>query len=194
MIGRVRFWQDERGITFVEMMVASAIAAVVGSLLIAALSMVTHVDRFTSQDSQALGQLRTATERFQKELRQARKVYCGCPADDTNVPASTTTTVHFWVDYDRNNQQDLEEQVIWRLETASSGGMRLIRTNEQKEADDEDPFIQAVNLLTGSSFAYSPAPPDTTAVTLTLRADVSPGSDPSARTVRTQVRLRNATA
>jgi type II secretory pathway pseudopilin PulG len=194
MIRRASLHQDQRGITFVEMMVATAISAVVGSLLIAALSMVTGVDRFTRQDSEALGELRTATERFQKELRQARKLYCGCPADDTNLPASTATTVHFWVDYDRNNQQEDDEQVIWRLETASSGAIRLVRTTEKAEADGDSPFIQAVGLVSGSSFAYDPAPPDTTVVTLTLRADVSSGSDPSARSVRTQVRLRNATA
>ena len=189
-----RISRDERGISFVEMMVASAIAAMVGSLLIAALSMVTRVDRFTSQDSQALGELRTATERFQKELRQARKVYCGCPADDTNVPASTATTVHFWVDYNRDNQQDLVEQLIWRLETASSGTIRLVRTSEKAVADGDPSFVEAIDLVSGSSFAYNQAPPATTVVTLTLRADVSSGSQPSARTVRTQVRLRNATA
>ena len=180
----MRFQQDERGISFVEMMVATAIAAMVGSLLIAALSMVTRVDRFTRQDSEALGELRTATERFQKEMRQARKIYA------VELPPSTATTVHFWVDYNRDNQQDLVEKLIWRLETASSGAMRLVRTSEAGET----PFIEAVNLISGSSFAYSPAPPDTTVVTLTLRADVSSGSQPSARTVRTQVRLRNATA
>jgi type II secretory pathway pseudopilin PulG len=184
VIRRTRPWQDERGITFVEMMVATAIAAMVGSLLIAALSMVTRVDRFTRQDSEALGELRTATERFQKEMRQARKIYT---SDDP--PASTASTVHFWVDYDRNNQQDLAERLIWRLETASSGGMRLVRTS-----DAGGTLVQAVNLVTGSSFTYSPAPPNTTVVTLTLRADVSSGSQPSARTVRTKVRLRNATA
>jgi type II secretory pathway pseudopilin PulG len=183
--------QDERGITFVEMVVAMAIAAVVGSLLIGALSMVTRVDRFTSQDSQALGELRTATERFQKELRQARKLYCGCPADDTNLPASTAAVVHFWVDYDRNNQQEDDEQFIWRFETASSGTMRLVRTSEAAGAPV---LIEAVGLVSGSSFTYDPAPPDTTVVTLTLRADISSGSDPSPRSVRTQVRLRNATA
>jgi type II secretory pathway pseudopilin PulG len=185
----MRLSQDERWITFVEMMVATAIAAVVGSLLLAALSMVTRVDRFTRQDSQALGELRTATERFQKELRQARKIY-----DGLNPPASTSTIVHFWVDYDRNNQQDLDEKIIWRLETASSGSLRLVRTNEDKEGKAEAPFIEAVGLVSGSSFVYTPAPPNTTVVTLTLRADVSSGAQPSARTVRTQVRLRNATA
>jgi type II secretory pathway pseudopilin PulG len=175
--------QDERGITFVEMIVATAISAMVGSLLIAGLSMVTRVDRFTSQDSQALADLRTASERFQKEMRQARKVY---QAD----PPSTGTTVQFWVDYNRNNQQDLAERIIWRLETASSGKVRLVRTSKAGEA----PFIEAANLVAGSSFAYNVAPPNTTVVTMTLSADVSGGDQPSARTVRTRVRLRNATA
>ena len=170
-------------------MVATAITAMVGSLLIAALTMVTRVDRFTQQDSEALGELRTAMERFQKELRQARKIYCGCPEDDTNVPPSTASTIHFWVDYNRDNQQDDVEQLIWQFQTASSGTMRLVRTSEAGGTR-----IQAVNLVSGSSFTYAPTPPDTTLVTLTLRADVSSGSQPSARSIRTQVRLRNATA
>jgi type II secretory pathway pseudopilin PulG len=186
----MRLSQDERGITFVEMMVATAIAAVVGSLLLAALSMVTRVDRFTREDSEALGELRTATERFQKEMRQARKIYY----DATDPPISTATTVYFWVDYDRNNQQTLDEKIIWRLETASSGSLRLVRTTKENEEAAEDPFVEAIGLVSGSSFIYSPAPPNTTVVTLTLRADVSSGAQPSARTVRTQVRLRNATA
>ena len=184
----MRLHQDERGISFVEMIVAMAISAVVGLLLIAAMNMVTRVDQFTRQDSQALGELRAATERFQKEMRQARKVY-----DANDLPGSTATLVHFWVDYNRDNQQNVDERIIWRLETASSG-MRLIRTNDQKEAASAAPFIEAVGLVSGSAFSFAPTPPDTTVVTLTLRADISSGSQPSVRTVRTQVRLRNATA
>lgn len=173
-----RLLADERGITFVEMMVGTAISAIVGSLLIAALSMVTRVDRFTRQDSQALGELRTATERFQKEMRQARKVY----AD------STATSVHFWVDYNRDNQQNQSEKLTWSQETVS-GETRLVRTNDAGSS-----FIEAVDLVPGSLFLYNPAPEDTTIVTITLTADVSSGSQPSGRTVRTRVRLRNATA
>src|SRR5688572_16995202 len=109
MTDHTRICRDERGISFIEMMVATAISAVVGSLLIAALSMVTRVDRFTRQDSEALAELRTAAERFQKELRQARKVY-----DSDTPPASTATIVHFWVDYNRDNQQNADEKLIWR--------------------------------------------------------------------------------
>lgn len=179
-----RIQENERGISFVEMVVAMAISAVVGSLLIGAFSMMHRVDRFTGQDSEALADLRTASERFQKEMRQARKIY-----DTVEPPASTSTLVHFWVDYNRDNQQNLEERLIWRLEAASGGKMRLVRTSEAGGMR-----IQATNLVSGSSFAYAPAPPDTTVVTLTLRADVTPGDQPSARTVRTKVRLRNATA
>lgn len=170
---------DERGITLVELMVAMVITVMVGLLLIAALTMVTRVDRFTRQDSEALAELRTATERFQKEMRQARKVYSD----------STSTSAHFWVDYNRDNQQNLSEKLIWRQETVS-GETRLIRTSEAGGT-----IIQALDIVPGSSsFVYVPAPEDTTVVTITLTADVSSGSGPSGRTVRTQVRLRNATA
>lgn len=179
-----RIHEDEKGISFVEMVVAMAISAVVGSLLIGAFSMMSRVDKFTREDSEALADLRTASERFQKEMRQARKIY-----DIVNAPESTSTLVHFWVDYNRDNQQNLEERLIWRLETSSGGKMRLVRTSEAGGMR-----IQAVNLISGSSFAYAPAPPETTVVTLTLRADVSSGDQPSPRTVRTKVRLRNATA
>jgi type II secretory pathway component PulJ len=172
-----RLLREESGISLPELMVGSFITMLVGALLVASITAALRVEDFTSEDSQALGELRTATERFEKEVRQARKVYVG----------STGDRIQFWVDYDRDNQQDLEEQIIW--EEALQGDRAVLeRTNAAGS------FETLVNsgLEPGTPFSYNLAPPDTTAVTITLIGDVKSGSTPSGRTVRTKVRLRNA--
>jgi type II secretory pathway pseudopilin PulG len=182
MIGRLL--GDESGMTLPELMVASLISMLVGALMVMVITTALSVDDFTREDSQALAELRTATERFEKEVRQARKVY-GPTVDDP--VGSTGTRIRFWVDYNRNNQQDLEDQIIWEQVLVGDRAV-LRRTNAAGS------FETLVNsgLTPGTPFSYNLAPPDTTVVTITLIGDVKSGSTPSGRTVRTKVRLRNA--
>lgn len=175
MIGRLL--RDESGLTLPELMVGSFITMLVGGLLLMSITTALRVEDFTGEDSQALAELRTATERFEKEIRQARKVY----------ETSTGDRIQFWVDYDRDNQQDLVEQIIW--EEALVGDRAVLhRTNAAGS------FETLVNsgLEPGTPFAYNLAPPATTVVTITLIGDIKSGTTPSGRTVRTRVRLRNA--
>ncbi len=171
--------RGESGISIVEMMIALFITMIVGGLLTMAVLMVVRVERFTSEDSQSLGELRTATERFLKEVRQARKIY------DT----STGTLIHFWVDYDRDNQQDASEKLIWEL-TTSGGSTTLTRTSEAGGT----PRTIASRLAAGSPFTYAPPPPGTTVVRIVLTSITVGSGGPAGRTVRSEVRLRNAVA
>jgi hypothetical protein len=172
-----RLLRDESGLTLPELMVASVISMLVGALTVVSITTALRVDDFTREDSEALGELRTATERFEKEVRQARKVYEG----------STGDRIQFWVDYNRNNQQELAEQIIWEEELIGDRAV-LERTNAAGS------FETLVNsgLTPGTPFSYNFPPPETTVVTITLVGDVKSESTPSGRTVRTQVRLRNA--
>ncbi len=175
--------RGESGISIVEMMIALFITMIVGGLLTMAVLMVVRVERFTSEDSQSLGELRTATERFLKEVRQARKIYA----------TSTGTRIHFWVDYDRDNQQDDDEQLFWEL-TTSGGATTLTRTSEADIAVDVPPRTVATRLAAGSPFTYAPPPPGTTVVRIVLTSVTVGSGGPAGRTVRSEVRLRNAVA
>lgn len=172
--------RDERGITLPEIMIAIGILSLVGGVLFMALNSALRVDSFTAEDSQALGSLRTATERFQKELRQARTVY-----DD-----STDQRIRFWVDYDRDNQQDPVERVIWELQVSGPEGTLTRET----DAGGDQTIVVLNDVLPGSLFTYSPAPPDTTIVNVLLIGEVVSGNRPSPRAIEFDVRLRNAAA
>lgn len=169
---------DERGFTLVELLILMAVSAIVVTVAYAGLNGATRTDDFTRNDAEALVSLRTGMDRLEKELRQARAVY-----DD-----STATLVKFWVDYDRDNQQDPVEQVSWTLEAGDSG-WELTRDTEAGTGD----YFATANLLSGSQFTYDPAPPETTTVVIRLLADsdLDPGTA-GTRTLRTEVRLRNA--
>ena len=106
---------DERGMTLPEVLIAMVITSVVTSVLLMGTVSIYRGHNFTQQDSASLGALRTSLDRFEKEVRQARIMY-----DD-----STGKLVHVWVDYDRDNQQDDVEQILWEIEDLGSGRAQL---------------------------------------------------------------------
>lgn len=171
--------KDERGTTLAELMVALAILSIVSIILLTGLFTAQRTETYTSQDSQTLTSLRVSMERFEKELRAARKVY-----DD-----SSATKVHFWVDSDRDNQQDLAERIQWEV-VASGDGANLTRKTDA----DAGAIVVGEGFLLEGLFSYAPAPPDTTLVIIDFVADVSPAAHASERRVHTEVRLRNANA
>jgi type II secretory pathway pseudopilin PulG len=171
--------RDERATTLVELMVSMAILSVVSIILLTGLFSANKIETYTSQDSQTLTSLRVSMERFEKELRGARKVY-----DD-----STATKVHFWLDFDRDNQQDLSERITWEV-TAAGDGANLTRKTDA----DSVAIVVGEGFLLEGLFSYAPAPPDTTLVIIDFVADVSPTAHATERRIHTEVRLRNANA
>jgi hypothetical protein len=136
---------------------------------------------FTQQDSTSLGALRTALDRFEKEIRQARVMY-----DD-----STTKLVHAWVDYDRDNQQDLAERVYWRIEDLGGDRAQLTRATEASPT----PVVVARNLVFDASaadFEYNATPVEETTLIRVRFVARAVGSLAGERTVTTEVTLRNA--
>lgn len=169
---------DERGaFTVSELVIASALAMIISAAALSGLITATRTESYLSQESIALSELRIATERFGKEVRQARVIY----AD------STAKKVRFWVDEDRDNQQDLEERVSWELVGKPDGLAELRRRTDA----GTDVIIHA-QLVDGDAFAYEPAPTATTVITATFSADARPDDGGDARPVRTEIRLRNA--
>jgi type II secretory pathway pseudopilin PulG len=180
MIGRLvrRLGRSEEGFTLVETLVASTIALLIGSLLITTLVVAMRTEKYTAQDSEALVELRTAMDRLTKEVRQARQVYS----------ASTGTSMQIWVDTDRDYHQDGSERITWALVIVGS------EAELRRSSSGGSTHTVAVQLVPGTAFTYSPAPPSTSSVTVTLTADVQAGSHAAARTLETQVRLRNVTS
>ena len=175
-----RIHRDERGLTLVELLVASVIVAIVGTVLFGALESTMRIESYTSEDSQTLALVRSSLDRLEKELRQARKLYT----------ESTGTLMKMWVDYDRDNQQDPVERITWQLTTVGPSA-RLTRTSDAAGAPV---VVLGRDFVPGTAFQYSPAPPNTSVVTVTFTADVRPGARSDDRTIETRITLRNVDA
>jgi prepilin-type N-terminal cleavage/methylation domain-containing protein len=177
-----RFLVDERGLTLPEVLIAMVITGVVTTVLLLGTVSIFRGHNLTQQDSASLGALRTSLDRFEKEVRQARVVY-----ND-----STNKEVHVWVDYDRDNQQDAVEKILWEIEDLGSNRAQLTRDTQATA-----PVVVSRNLVfdaDAANFDYNNgADPIEEASMITVRFVArAEGSLAGERTVTTRVRLRNA--
>src|SRR5687767_8749315 len=109
--------RDERGMSLAELLVGMVISMMVMGVLVTGAVAIYRANNYTDQDSETLGALRTALDRFEKEARQGRRIYS----------TSTSSRVYLWVDYDRDNQQDLVEKITWSVVQTSTGVAELRR-------------------------------------------------------------------
>lgn len=164
----------EVGLTLPELLVAMSLAAVVTMLLLLAIVTISRSQRFTEQDSSTLASLRTAVDRVERDVRQARKIY---------TPASPASVASVWVDADRDFEEDPEERIIWTLAT-SGGETTLTRTTGAVAT----PSVTVRDLIQSDWFSFND---EGTVATIALQADSEGALGPS-RSVSTDVRLRNA--
>jgi hypothetical protein len=178
----------EAGFTLPDVLVGITLSMIVTSLVVAGAMAVHRAHSYSESDSDNLASLRVALGRFEKEARQARKVY-----ED-----STVSMVHFWLDEDRDYQQDFGEQIYWEIVDVDGAGplttAQLTRTTAADVAGGVPPAVIARSLVYQDTFFYNNegGTVDTsTLVTLILTAE-QPGTRSPGRTVRTAVRMRNA--
>ena len=187
MSSRWRLRADS-GMTLVEVLVAVILTSVVTLTLLTGVTAIYRGRNFTSQDGDSLGALRTAMDRFEKEVRQARRVYS----------TSTAKTMRLWVDYDRNNQQNPDERITWAIEDVGGNRAEFTRDTDVSGVDPRVVVRDLVFDAAATDFDYNLADPSddpsaATLVTITLVARAE-GALAGERAVRTEVRLRNATA
>ena len=190
----------QAGMTLVELMIAMLLTGILCSAILAAFIVTDRTDRQTGQDSQALASLRLVNDRIAKELRQARRVYSD----------STGAKLHIWVDGDRDNQQDPSERITFAITTNSGGAAVAAGTTSTITRVTDAPGAVKIPIATNmqlfpasATFVYSPsytsvASPstvwtDVTLVSMTIASDDAPGPFPAPRTLKTDMRLRNAT-
>ena len=182
--------QDEGGMTLPELLVGMTLLGIVTAILLVGVLAVYRGQNLTEQDSDSLATLRVGLDRIEKELRQARKVYAG--ANDEEIS--------FWVDRDRDNQQDPVERVHWTVADQGEGVAFLTRWTE---ADPSDVRVVSRGFVYEEGYAYFSYntdededdityPQASTVVSLSFRADTELGQLSPERQVRTEVRLRNA--
>lgn len=171
--------RSDRGVTLPELLIAILISALALALLGAMVSSGTRAEIFTRDDSAALDDMRITAERITKEVRQARLLY----GDSTDYVA------HFWVDFDLDNQQDLDERIFWALRDDGTGDFDLVRYTE---AEPTQVVISEYAIDAGPVFTYDPLLPDVVrTVNFAIAFDVNTAQPPVAHTVESAIRLRN---
>ncbi len=202
---------NQEGMTLVELLVATLLTSIVCAFMLIAILTTTRADASNDQESRALAQLRISAGRVMNELREARRLY----AD------STSTRLHFWVDTDRDNQQDPGERITYLIRsktgatpvadgtpavmvrrTDAPGSTEMLISDELQlfppDAAGTVPELRrdTFQYPTYQPFTQVPSPSttwtDVTLVSFVLAADTAPGPYPAARTLKTDVRMRNA--
>lgn len=158
------------GFSLVELLVALAIFAVVGTATSAVAISTLRAQRFATETGAALDQARVAVNRVERDVRGARR-----------IEACANRNLWFWTDLDLDGVEETNERVRYELTTAG----RLERWTEAA------PARQAVagNLRTDQApFTCVTSTPSTVTLSFSTQA-VTPG--PASMSFGTVVRLRN---
>ena len=160
---------DDRGISLPELLVSTLVTSLTLVVLVTWVQAVGNVNAFQEADFDALNEIRFAKSEMVKELRFA---------DD--LLASGPDLVSIWVDLDDSGANDLpEETITWEI-----AGDTLIRYTN----NDLLTAVVKVDVLDGASSGITVTG---TSVEMVFVADINATSGPDARTVQTEVELRN---
>ena len=158
-----RLYDDERGTSLTELMVAVAVAAILGAVMLVWLTGVTATEQFQEQEQAVLDQMRAAKGRMVKELRFADTI-------DPSLPEGTMLTEIVFADG--------ADVITWTID--ANGTL-------WRDDGSGTPSQHATGLVVGSSGFTIRGD----SVTIDLVADVDATEGPSPRSIRTEVFVRN---
>jgi Tfp pilus assembly protein PilE len=148
---------DERGVTLIELMIASGLFMLLTGAVLAALDSGVRTERISQARQEALADMRNAMTRMTKELRQAVSVN----------PASTATAL---------DMQTLiggdQHRVIYEVAGASPHAVL------QRSVDSAAPIVLATRIVAPTAFCYQY---DDTATPPCLRSTPDPATLSSVR-------------
>ena len=169
---------DDAGIGLVELLVTSFLLGVV-SLLVLNASVTTHrMFGVSDGESRGLADLRTVTERLDRDLRAARGV----------DPSSNQSQLTLWIDYNSDYKQQANETVTWQL---------VVDPRDTRHFDVVRSFsggstqVEGRTLVSQIAFTYDVPPPGTRQVSVQMTYDATLARTTGLRTANFQDRLRN---
>src|SRR5436305_908383 len=93
--------RDDAGVTLVETLVAIILISVVSTIVTKAVVDSHKLVRITNDQTQGLTDVRIATERLSRDVRDARSVLCNPTGTPAALTGDTSCTYHLqlWIDY-----------------------------------------------------------------------------------------------
>jgi Tfp pilus assembly protein PilW len=189
---------DDRGMTLVEVLLAAVLSVVVGTITTTAFVGTHKLFRTTDDETSGLADVRTASERLAKDVRDARSVLCnptGTPAAVVSDDPTCVRHLQLWIDYNSDYIQQSDETVTWSLVNTSVAGhhnmTRTVGTVTQTEARTIVSQVAfAYDVQPGSS-APAPGAAHTSLVNTSMQYDALLTSGTTTRTVTFSARVRN---
>lgn len=175
-----------------------ALMSVIGAIVASGFVGVHRIFRSTEDQAIGLQDVRVASERLSRDVRDARSVLCnptGTPAALVTSDPSCTYHLQLWVDYNSNYKQESGETVTWQLRARAGGYYDLVRT-----VGGTSEVVEARTIIDQIAFSYDyppgstqPAPgaPHATTVHTNMTYDAKRTTGTSSRTVTFSGRLRN---
>ncbi len=196
---RLRSCRDDRGVTLVETLIVMILLAIVSTLVTRAVIDSHKVVRIVEDQTQGLADVRIASERLGRDIREARSVVCnpaGTPAPIVAADPTCEDHLQLWIDYDSDYAQQADETVTWSLDTSTRPDQfDLVRTVGAGAGQ-----VQARTIVIQVAFGYdlpptatAPAPgaAHTTVVNVNMTYDSNTKSGTQNKTVSFTGRLRN---
>ena len=190
--------RSDDGVTLVETLVVMVLMTIIGTILLVAVVDSNKLARATNDQTQGLTDMRIATERLTRDIRDARSVLCNPSGTTAALVSDTTCTYHLqlWSDYNSDYVQQTSETVTWHLRAgASAGQYDLVR-----QVSGQSEIVEARTIVKNVAFTYdllpgavTPAPgdPHTTTVGVDMFYDAFLKSGTTTKTVSVTARLRN---
>lgn len=196
---RHRRTRNDHGVTLVETLIVMVLLAIVSTLVTRAVLDSHQVVRLVEDQTQGLADVRVASERLGRDIREARSVVCnptGTPPALVSADPTCQFHLQLWIDYNSDYVQQSAETVTWSLEVSDRPEQfNLVRTVGAGTGQ-----VQARTIVVQVAFGYdrqplSAAPPPgaahTSVVNVDMTYDSNRKSGTSNKTVSFTGRLRN---
>lgn len=169
---------DDRGVSLVELLVTTFLLGVVSILTVAATASTHRMFGVSDDESRGLADLRTVTERLDRDLRAARGV----------DPSSNQSQLTLWIDYNSDYKQQANETVTWKLVVDPQDPAHF---DVARSVQGGLSVIEGRTLVSQIAFSYDVAPPNTREVSVQMTYDAVLARGTGLRTANFKDRLRN---
>lgn len=191
--------KGDRGVSLVETLIVMLLLAIVSTLVTRAVIDSHKVVRIVEDQTQGLADVRIASERLGRDIREARSVVCNPVGTLPAVIAADPTCqfhLQLWIDYNSDYVQQSAETVTWSLEASPRPNQfDLVRSVGSTAGQ-----VQARTIVVQVAFSYdlqplASAPPPgaahTSVVNVNMTYDSNTKSGTQNKTVSFTGRLRN---
>lgn len=189
----------DEGFTLVELLVSIVLLGVLGAITLTAVINTQKDYRLADDQAQGLSDVKVASERLARDVRDARGIVCDGAASDPTC----TRHLQIWIDSNSNYLLDPGETVTWSLQPEVAGAgvcgptghCDLIRSVAGSSQ------VEARTIVTNVAFGYDVAPTTsfttaggaahTSLVNTTMTYDALTRTGGTPKTVSFSARLRN---